>query len=254
MRRTRRSGHPGIEFGGSGEDSFVAVVVTKLTGALLFILLLTMVIMALLPKAADLPSEHSGADDDDAQELVITTPEALPDAIAGRPYALALAAKGGTGAFRWSVAGELPKGLTLQTETGVLSGTPRAGTPRPVELVLGVRDEASRATQPARLVVFESDTPLSTPSWWKPGLPPVPWKAWLEQGFGFLVLWLVHMLGMNTVASLERWSIANLEANGSTNEERVTALRRFSVYRIAVRLGAITAAAVLGVWLWQQRV
>ena len=30
----------GMEFGGSGEDSFVAVVVTKLTGALLFILLL----------------------------------------------------------------------------------------------------------------------------------------------------------------------------------------------------------------------
>ena len=39
MRRSRRGGHHGPEFGGSGEDSFVAVVVTKLTGALLFILL-----------------------------------------------------------------------------------------------------------------------------------------------------------------------------------------------------------------------
>ena len=55
MRRNRRNGQAGLEFGGSGEDSFVAVVVTKLTGALLFILLLTMVIMALLPKAVDLP-------------------------------------------------------------------------------------------------------------------------------------------------------------------------------------------------------
>ena len=54
MRRNRRGGGSGLEFGGSGEDSFVAVVVTKLTGALLFILLLTMVIMALLPKAVDL--------------------------------------------------------------------------------------------------------------------------------------------------------------------------------------------------------
>ncbi len=53
MRRSRRGGGSGAEFGGSGEDSFVAVVVTKLTGALLFILLLTMVIMALLPKAVD---------------------------------------------------------------------------------------------------------------------------------------------------------------------------------------------------------
>ncbi len=59
MRRSRRNGHAGLEFGGSGEDSFVAVVVTKLTGALLFILLLTMVIMALLPKAVDLPSSEN---------------------------------------------------------------------------------------------------------------------------------------------------------------------------------------------------
>ena len=53
MRRARGRRVSGPEFGGSGEDSFVAVVVTKLTGALLLILLLTMVIMALLPKAID---------------------------------------------------------------------------------------------------------------------------------------------------------------------------------------------------------
>ena len=59
MRRARGRGFSGPEFGGSGEDSFVAVVVTKLTGALLLILLLTMVIMALLPKAIDSPGPGS---------------------------------------------------------------------------------------------------------------------------------------------------------------------------------------------------
>src|SRR3954462_7395349 len=112
MRRSRRSGHAGLEFGGSGEDSFVAVVVTKLTGALLFILLLTMVIMALLPKAIDLPSSPGKAGDEaDAATLVVTTPEALPEAIAGRPYELALAADGGKGHLRWTLVGDLPKGL-----------------------------------------------------------------------------------------------------------------------------------------------
>src|SRR5262249_44761224 len=43
MRRLQRGRGSSMEFGGSGEDSFVAVVVTKLTGALLFILLLAMV-------------------------------------------------------------------------------------------------------------------------------------------------------------------------------------------------------------------
>src|SRR3954449_2617064 len=105
MRRNRRNGHSGMEFGGSGEDSFVAVVVTKLTGALLFILLLTMVIMALIPKAVDLPAK-GGTPEAEAASLTIATPETLPEAIAGRPYALALAATGGRGPLRWHVAGE----------------------------------------------------------------------------------------------------------------------------------------------------
>src|SRR5436309_6242694 len=98
MRRSRRGGGSALEFGGSGEDSFVAVVVTKLTGALLFILLLTMVIMALLPKAIDLPGSDSQPDhkeDDRREVLEIATPAMLPEAIAGRPYTVALAARGG---------------------------------------------------------------------------------------------------------------------------------------------------------------
>src|SRR3954467_9942831 len=100
MRRSRRGGHGGMEFGGSGEDSFVAVVVTKLTGALLFILLLTMVIMALLPKAIDLPASDQGPSKPEEGTLAIVTPETLPEAIAGRPYTVALAATGGRGPLR----------------------------------------------------------------------------------------------------------------------------------------------------------
>src|SRR5579884_112643 len=115
MRRSRRNGHAGLEFGGSGEDSFVAVVVTKLTGALLFILLLTMVIMALLPKAIDLPSsEKATAETGPAPPpLAIATPEALPEAIAGHPYTVALAASGGRGPLKWAVDGALPAGLSF---------------------------------------------------------------------------------------------------------------------------------------------
>src|SRR3954467_7740622 len=104
MRRSRRGGHGGMEFGGSGEDSFVAVVVTKLTGALLFILLLTMVIMALLPRAIDLPSSSQKPPGErEALPLAIATPGDLPEAIAGRPYVVALASTGGRGPVRWSV-------------------------------------------------------------------------------------------------------------------------------------------------------
>jgi Putative Ig domain len=250
MRRNRRGGHGGMEIGGSGEDSFVAVVVTKLTGALLFILLLTMVIMALIPKAIDLPKSSSDEAPPSAP-LTIATPEDLPEAIAGRPYTLALAATGARGPVKWSVAGNLPDGLAFDSESGVVKGTPHAGTPKPVELVFRVSDGASQDAGPARLTVYQSDKPLATPSWWKPGIPPVPWRAWLEQGFGFLVLLLVHLVGMNSVGSLERWSFARMEEENADEADLASASSRFAIYRATVRLSTLLAAVALTVWLWK---
>ncbi len=206
-----------------------------------------MVIMALLPKA-DMKQAKSGPDDAPPIPLKITTPEALPEAIAGRPYTLALAASGGQGPLKWSVVGDLPKGLTLDPTTGLIQGTPTAGTPKAAELVVQVRDGQTSAARPTSLVVYQSDQPLTTPVWWKPGLPPVPWKAWLEQGFGFLVLGLVHLVGMNAVGSLRRWSLATLDAD----DDRAAALRRFSLYRATVRLASLTAVVTLAAWLWSQ--
>jgi hypothetical protein len=256
MRRSRRGGHAGLEFGGSGEDSFVAVVVTKLTGALLFILLLTMVIMALLPKAIDLPASDPGAPKPE-ERLAIATPEMLPEAIAGRPYLLALAANGGQGPLRWAVDGDLPEGLTFDPASAQLRGTPKAGTPEPAALVLRVSDGHDRASRGARLVVYQSDRPLALPSKWKPNLPPIPWNAWLEQGFGFLILWLVHLVGMNTLGTLQRWSLGKIAADADDGEHATTdpedatrgVRRRFALYRTSVRLASLSAAVALAVWL-----
>lgn len=257
MRRNRRGGGHGLEFGGSGEDSFVAVVVTKLTGALLFILLLTMVIMALLPKAVDMAPPggedvRAGAETPPAP-LVITTPEALPEAIAGRPYTVALAATGGRGPFHWTLAGTLPEGLSFDSATGILQGTPSKGTPEPQALAVRVSDGTELATAAVQLLIYQSDSPLVTPAWWKPGLPPVPWKAWLDQGVGFLVLWLVHMVGMNTLGSLERSSGEGAVELESGDGAALVVHRRFATYRILFRLSTLLAMSTLAVWLWAAR-
>jgi len=257
MRRNRRGGGSGLEFGGSGEDSFVAVVVTKLTGALLFILLLTMVIMALLPKAVDLapPGGDRGRDgaETEPMPLSITTPEALPEAIAGRPYAVALAAAGGRGPLHWALEGPLPEGLTFDPASGVLQGTPVKGTPQPLSLAVRVSDGLSIATGAVRLLVYQSDKPLITPAWWKPGLPPVPWRAWLDQGVGFLVLWLIHLVGMNTLANLEQMAVQGSAAVEGGNGRLLIVGRRYGRYRILMRLGTLSAMLALGVWLWTAR-
>ena len=244
MRRSRRGGHSGMEFGGSGEDSFVAVVVTKLTGALLFILLLTMVIMALLPRAIDLPSSEKSPTSKDTPPLAITTPGELPEAIAGRPYMVALASTGGRGPVRWAVDGKLPEGLAIDAESGLLRGTPAKGTPEPVPLVLRASDGSDRVARATRLVVYQPDRPLTMPSRWKPTLPPIPWREWLDQGFGFLVLALVHMVGMGVLGSLERRAVA---ASGS--DEESPPRRRFFLYRATLRLATVGSAVALALWL-----
>lgn len=226
----------------------MAVVVTKLTGALLFILLLSLVIVALVPRAADLPRRGGDAGEGTPPPpLTITTPATLPEAIAGRPYHLALAASGGQGPRRWTLDGELPEGLRFDPERGTITGTPTAGTPQPRALMARVSDGQDRATVPLALVVYQSEAGLSLPSRWKPALPPIPWKAWLDQGFGFLVLLLVYLTGRNTVSNLERWSTA-----GAASEDALRSIRRrFAAYRATVTLGAIGSAALLAVWLWR---
>jgi hypothetical protein len=95
---------------------------------------------------------------------------------------------------------------------------------------------------------------LTTPAWWKPGVPPIPWKSWLEQGFGFLVLALVHAVGMNAVGGLGRWSLQALDADPGSNDDDRRAVRlRFAVYRTTLRVASLTAAAVLAVWLVRHR-
>jgi hypothetical protein len=252
MRRTRRGGGSALEFGGSGEDSFVAVVVTKLTGALLFILLLAMVIMALLPKAADLdPAGRDTAQSvstDRREPLQIATPGVLPDAVAGRPYLVALSATGGHARPRWWVEGRLPDWLTLEETTGRLAGTPAKPTAEPLVLRVFAGDGTEVTGQPIQLAVLPSPTTTAA-LWWRPQWPAVAGRAWLEQGVGFLVLWLVHLLGMNLLSSLERQSLDHLIAVDGPQAGQGAVHRRFLSYRVLVRLATLSAMAGLAAWL-----
>ena len=57
--------------------------------------------------------------------LVIVTTGDLTRATAGAPYSFTLQKLGGASPYTWEIAsGELPAGLTLNTNSGVISGTP----------------------------------------------------------------------------------------------------------------------------------
>ena len=251
-------GAAGLEFGGSGEDSFVAVVVTKLTGALLFILLLTMVIMALLPKAVDLAPAGAGNGREGAESepvpLSITTPEALPEAIAGRPYAVALAASGGRGALHWNIDGPLPEGLSFDSSSGAVAGNARErNAPTCVALGAGQRrrfpghtirstcrlPERQAADHPRVVEARSTACTLAGLARTRDGVPcPLAspprghgrrWPTWSEP---------------------PRRATVALEGAGGGSLELG---RRYMVYRTLMRLSTFSAMLGLAVWLSMAR-
>ncbi len=251
MRRSRRGGGSGIEFGSSGEDSFVAVVVTKLTGALLFILLLTMVIMALLPKAMDLEERKNNTSQSASQKgrgpLKIATPPRLPEAVVGRTYLVALAATGGSGSPEWSADAGLPGWLSLDRESGRIAGTPPEETKEPLQFEIRVSDGTDTdSLQVALAVLPYQSEPVRV---WKRLVHGVPWRAWLEQGVGFLVLWLVHLVGMNLLANAERGALAEVAEFDDSQSEQHVVRKRFASYRLVVRLASVAAMIGLLGWL-----
>jgi hypothetical protein len=72
----------------------------------------------------------------------ITAPSSLPSGTVGSAYpATAISASGGTGVYTWSATG-LPGGLSINTTTGVIAGTPLSATGSPFNVNITVTDSA----------------------------------------------------------------------------------------------------------------
>jgi len=98
--------------------------------------------------------------------LVITT-SSLPGGTTGVAYSQTLAATGGITPYTWSLAsGDLPTGLTLNTSSGVISGTPTAsGTSNfTVRVTDSQTPTAATSTQALSIVVSASTLTITTAS------------------------------------------------------------------------------------------
>lgn len=244
MRRNRRGGGFHQEFGGSGEDSFVAVVVTKLTGALLFILLLTMVIMALIPKADQVVADSREQASAKSPKLVLEVPRTLPEALLGRRYEYAFSVRGeSTDPLTWSIREPLPEGLTFDAKAGRLIGSVRDSDAESLSLTIQVTDGRSVAGAETTLPVWDPGKSVVSPVVVdrKGGRNP-ELDAWLSQGFGLVLIWFGHIAGMGVVGRMQ-------EKNLEIPDEPSKAARRFVAYRIAIRLMSFGLTGVLVYWL-----
>lgn len=79
-------------------------------------------------------------------QLTITS-TSLPDGVVGTSYNATLTATGGTGSYSWSISsGSLPDGISLDPNTGILSGTP--ATSGQANFVVQVTDTANSPQDP----------------------------------------------------------------------------------------------------------
>jgi hypothetical protein len=78
----------------------------------------------------------------------------VPVAVAKRSYSASLAASGGIHPYVWSVAsGSLPKGITLNSSTGRLSGATSAVGPHVLVIrVTSADDQSAKETLNLRVV------------------------------------------------------------------------------------------------------
>jgi large repetitive protein len=115
--------------------------------------------------------------------LAITTTSAPPATI-DTPYSLALRAAGGGGGRTWSIAsGQLPPGLTLNSSTGAITGSPTAD---------GVYEFRVRVSDGSRLGTRQLTIPVREPllvqrpsvSPGEVGVPITPLKVVATGGFG----------------------------------------------------------------------
>jgi len=107
----------------------------------------TLIVLAAVVAAVLLGSCSSGSSGGGTTvtPLSITT-QSLPDAQVNHAYTGTLAATGGTAPYTWALtAGVLPPGLSLDTSSGVISGTPIGGA-NGATLTFRVSDSASPAS------------------------------------------------------------------------------------------------------------
>jgi preprotein translocase subunit SecG len=240
MRRSRRGTGFHQELGGSGEDSFVAVVVTKLTGALLFILLLTMVIMALVPKA-DQAMTQTEAESANPPELVLELPENLPEAVVGRPYQYTFSVRGSsTAKLQWSISEKLPEGILLNTDQGSVYGQIAKASGNELFLTVQVSDGSRVASGQTRLPVWNPEQSLaSTSQLISTSRAQLSMQSWISNGFGLALIWLGHLSGLGVIDRLES---GNQTVGAITHQKK---LGRFKGYRAIVWLTSIICTGLV---------
>ena len=112
----------------------------------------------------------------DSPPTITTT--TLPNWTVNQPYNQTILATGGTGAITFTVtAGNLPPGLTINSTTGVIAGTPTTTSGSPFNFTITVTDSTGAAASQAYTVTINPAVSITTATPWQlvqawPGTDP----------------------------------------------------------------------------------
>lgn len=189
-------------------DMFMAAL-----GALIFMAMLLAFLVGRIPPVSPPPPSVN------VESLHLLT-GFLPPARAAQPYEVAFAYRGARGPVTWEVAAgsqEIPSGMRLDTQLGILAGTPsNAGT---AHFVLRVRDSAKSKDERAYELKIEPERKSSR-----------GYERWLA-GIVIGIAWLVQIFSIGIYFN-EKKEVAYLEQMYKNGHTSVRAKTADGVYEI----------------------
>ncbi len=162
-----------------------------------------------------------------ATPLSVTTTSPLPLAPLNTPYSTTLAATGGTGSYTWAVASgsTLPSWLSLNSSTGVLSGTPT--TDATATFAVTVTDAASSTATSGQLTLYAGNggtepfsLNMTSGSWTVLSTPSGTSQPFPAQTTTTLTGTVAPLTGVITDATLSlpaQYGVCSKAAGGCTN-------------------------------------
>jgi hypothetical protein len=141
--------------------------------------------LKVVDREIEIPQNNGSSPVTNSPSALSIEPAALPTGVVGKPYSQTLTAIGGVSPYAWKVSGgTLPAGMTLDSGSGLISGTAATSNGSGESITFQVTDAKGASASKTYALILSQDPKITDQPWFLPAVV----------GGGLLVLGLLAFL------------------------------------------------------------